>query len=51
MKQRSLVQAIASIATSDGAGVKLRRSIGSAAANRLEPFVMLDEFGTDKPED
>jgi redox-sensitive bicupin YhaK (pirin superfamily) len=51
MKQRSLAQAIASIATSDGAGVKLRRSIGSAPSNRLDPFLMLDEFGTDKPED
>ncbi len=51
MKQRSLTQAIASIATSDGAGVKLRRSIGSAPSNRLDPFLMLDEFGTDRPED
>jgi redox-sensitive bicupin YhaK (pirin superfamily) len=51
MTQRTLTQAIRSIATSDGAGVKLRRSIGSARSIRLDPFLMLDEFGTDKPED
>ncbi len=37
--------------TSDGAGVKLRRSIGAGGGNRLDPFLMLDEFGTDNPED
>jgi redox-sensitive bicupin YhaK (pirin superfamily) len=51
MTQRTLAQAIRSIATSDGAGVKLRRSLGSAPGIRLDPFLMLDEFGTDKPED
>jgi len=51
MKQRTLAHAIQSVATSDGAGVKLRRSIGSARSIRLDPFLMLDEFGTDRPED
>ena len=51
MTQRTLAQTIQSVATSDGAGVKLRRSIGSAPAIRLDPFLMLDEFGTDRPED
>ncbi|MGB5738412.1 MAG: pirin family protein [Woeseia sp.] len=51
MTQRTLAQTINSIATSDGAGVKLRRSIGAARSVRLDPFLMLDEFGTDKPED
>jgi len=37
--------------TSDGAGVKLRRSIGSSQNIRLDPFLMLDEFGTDNPDD
>jgi len=37
--------------TSDGAGVKLRRSIGAHQAQRLDPFLMLDEFGTENPED
>ncbi|MGB5246225.1 MAG: pirin family protein [Woeseia sp.] len=51
MTQRTLAQTINSVATSDGAGVKLRRSIGAARSGRLDPFLMLDEFGTDKPED
>lgn len=38
-------------ATSDGAGVRLTRVIGTAQLPDLDPFVMLDEFGTDHPED
>ena len=37
--------------TSDGAGVKLTRVIGQPQLPDLDPFLMLDEFGTDKPED
>jgi hypothetical protein len=37
--------------TSDGAGVKLRRVIGQPQLPDLDPFLMLDEFGTDKAED
>ena len=37
--------------TSDGAGVKLTRVIGTPQLDMLDPFLMLDEFGTDKPED
>ena len=36
---------------SDGAGVKLVRVIGSPQLDMLDPFLMLDEFGTDQPED
>lgn len=36
---------------SDGAGVKLTRVIGSAQLPDLDPFLLLDEFGTDRPED
>ena len=36
---------------SDGAGVKLTRVIGSPELDALDPFLMLDEFGTDRPED
>ncbi len=36
---------------SDGAGVKLRRSLGSRALPMLDPFLMLDEFHSDHPED
>ena len=36
---------------SEGAGVKLTRVIGSPQLPDLDPFLMLDEFGTDRPED
>jgi redox-sensitive bicupin YhaK (pirin superfamily) len=39
------------VPTSDGAGVKLRRVIGQPDLQDLDPFLMLDEFGTDAPED
>ena len=37
--------------TSDGAGVKLRRVIGTPELPDLDPFLLLDEFGTDRAED
>ena len=36
---------------SDGAGVKLTRVIGGQELADLDPFLLLDEFGTDKAED
>jgi redox-sensitive bicupin YhaK (pirin superfamily) len=50
-KQRTLARVIQSMPTSDGAGVKLRRSIGSSQFARLDPFLMLDEFYSDNPDD
>jgi quercetin 2,3-dioxygenase len=38
-------------ATSDGAGVRLTRVIGGPELPDLDPFLLLDEFGTDRPED
>lgn len=35
--------------TNDGAGVTLSRVIGTAALPDLDPFLMLDEFGSDDP--
>ena len=51
MTMRALRQVIRALETSDGAGVKLRRSIGQSEAARLDPFLMLDEFGTENPQD
>jgi len=51
MSPRNLVQTIESIATADGAGVKLRRSVGSQRGVYVDPFLMLDEFYSDDPED
>jgi len=48
---RNLTRVIASVATADGAGVKLRRSIGSQRGLYLDPFLMLDEFYSDDPQD
>ena len=35
------------IPTSDGAGVKLKRSIGTHTIDYFDPFLMLDEFGSE----
>jgi len=43
---RTLQRVIESVATSDGAGVKLRRSLGQSPYTRLDPFLMLDEFSS-----
>jgi redox-sensitive bicupin YhaK (pirin superfamily) len=37
--------------TSDGAGVKLTRVLTQSLQQRLDPFLMLDAFGTDDPQD
>jgi len=50
-KERTIARIIQSSPTSDGAGVKLRRSIGSSQFARLDPFLMLDEFFSDNPDD
>lgn len=51
MASRHILRTIEAQATSDGAGVKLRRSIGSSAFTRVDPFLMLDEFYSDNPDD
>ncbi|MWV15762.1 quercetin 2,3-dioxygenase [Pseudomonas sp. L-22-4S-12] len=35
----------------DGAGVRLTRVFGGAGIERFDPFLMLDEFGSDNPDD
>lgn len=51
MTTRSLQRLIPSVATSDGAGVKIKRSLGQNQHSRLDPFLMLDFFGSDKAGD
>jgi redox-sensitive bicupin YhaK (pirin superfamily) len=55
MTLRTVQRLIRSIPASDGAGVKLRRSLGQSAhfgdAARLDPFLMLDEFSSDDAND
>jgi redox-sensitive bicupin YhaK (pirin superfamily) len=48
---RSVEQLVTGQATSDGAGVKLTRVLTQPLQRRLDPFLMLDAFGTENPED
>jgi redox-sensitive bicupin YhaK (pirin superfamily) len=51
MKTRTVQRLIKSVPASDGAGVKLRRSLGQSPYARLDPFLMLDEFSSDDAAD
>ena len=48
---RQVERLVAGQATSDGAGVKLTRVLTQALQRRLDPFLMLDAFGSDQPGD
>jgi quercetin 2,3-dioxygenase len=48
---RSVERLVQGQATSDGAGVKLVRVLTPDLQRRLDPFLMLDAFGTDNPGD
>lgn len=51
MAFRSIKHIIAGQASSDGAGVRLTRTLGSSASSRHDPFLMLDEFGSNDASD
>lgn len=48
---RELAAKTPGIPASDGAGVELTRIIGSPELNMLDPFLLLDTFESDKPQD
>jgi len=48
---REVERLVAGQPTSDGAGVKLNRVLTNNLQRRLDPFLMLDAFGTDNPDD
>jgi redox-sensitive bicupin YhaK (pirin superfamily) len=48
---RTIESIIEGVATSDGAGVKLTRVLTGKLQRRLDPFLMLDAFGSDNPDD
>jgi redox-sensitive bicupin YhaK (pirin superfamily) len=50
-QSRGVERLIAGQATSDGAGVKLTRVLTQNLQQRLDPFLMLDAFGSDNPDD
>jgi len=49
--QKQLQQMIPARATSDGAGVRINRSLGQTQSARFDPFLMLDEFGSESASD
>ncbi|MGH8687642.1 MAG: pirin family protein [Burkholderiales bacterium] len=51
MASRSIKRRVRGIPTSDGAGVKLTRVIGQSKLDSLDPFLLLDEFGSDSAND
>lgn len=51
MSTREILAISTGRATSDGAGVRLTRLFGGAAPERFDPFLMLDEFGSDNPDE
>ena len=50
-KPRSVERLVQGQATSDGAGVRLTRVLSHDLQERLDPFLMLDAFGSDNPGD
>ena len=50
-QSRGIERLVTGIATSDGAGVKLTRVLTGKLQRRLDPYLMLDAFGSDDPDD
>lgn len=50
-RARSVERLVTGQATSDGAGVKLTRVLTQPLQRRLDPFLMLDAFGSDRADD
>ncbi|MBU1425117.1 MAG: pirin family protein [Gammaproteobacteria bacterium] len=51
LRSRSVERLVEGVATSDGAGVSLTRVLSGKLQQRLDPFLMLDAFGSDDPDD
>lgn len=51
MGTRKLLETLTGRAASDGDGVKLTRVFGGQGLERFDPFLMLDEFGSDEAAD
>jgi redox-sensitive bicupin YhaK (pirin superfamily) len=51
MASRTVERIVRGVPTSDGAGVKLTRVLTQDLQQRLDPFLMLDAFGSDKPDE
>ena len=51
MSDIEVKQIIDPILATDGAGVKLKRIIGSQQLDHLDPFLLFDDFGSDNSDD
>jgi quercetin 2,3-dioxygenase len=51
MTDHHLQQLVPAVAITEGAGVTVHRTIGTPALRSLDPFLMLDHFGSDDPDD
>ena len=47
----SVLKVVPGRAMREGAGVTVRRTLGSSALPNLDPFLMLDHFSSDDPDD
>jgi quercetin 2,3-dioxygenase len=50
-RSRTVERQFSGIATTDGAGVRLTRVLPQELQRRLDPFLMMDAFATDDPDD
>jgi len=51
MNIRTIQQLVPTHATNEGAGVTVHRSIGTPALRHLDPFLLLDHFGSSDPDE
>ena len=51
MNTRHIRQLVPAFEVTEGAGVTVHRSIGTPALKNLDPFLMLDHFGSDNPDE
>ena len=51
MSLRPVKRVVSSEPTMEGAGVKLRRAFGFGGTNEFDPFLLLDDFRNDNPDD
>jgi quercetin 2,3-dioxygenase len=51
MRERTIQDVITPEAASDGAGVRLRRSIATQRLDHLDPFFLFDHFGSENADD
>ena len=48
---RTVKQILHAQATQDGAGVSLKRALGQTDGQRMDPYLMMDVFFSDNPQD